>query len=104
MPATLRASTRKRPIRAYSCFPKDADFHVIVHAANGPRARRLCVEQCSIDSDAGEPPLEINDWIARRFRAADGLSTSETIWIDPGDAPAEHASLVNTFWLPPFNP
>lgn len=92
MVTSAPAVKRTRTSKAWSCFTqKDGSFHVIAFAPSGPKARCLCAE-----SDQEFPKIE--DWIARRFREADGLSSPGSIWLDPTDAPEQHRGLASTFW------
>lgn len=70
-------------IRAYSCRPVGADWHVVVFAANARRARVLAWRKSPSDPDGD---LFI-DWRARRLPEADGLYASEAVWTQAEDAP-----------------
>lgn len=92
MATSVRAIKKRQSAKGWSCFPgKDDSFHVIVFAPSGPRARFLCSQ-----SDQEFP--SVNDWTAKRFREADGLSQSGCIWWDSADAPEQHMELASTFW------
>ena len=67
-------------IRAYSCRPAGAEWHLVVFAANGKRARLL-----GFYSDPGVS--EFTEWRARRLPEADGLFASEAVWAHAADAP-----------------
>ena len=67
-------------IRAYSCRPAGAEWHLVVFAATSRRARLL-----GFRADPGVS--EFIEWRARRFPEADGLYASEAVWTDASDAP-----------------
>lgn len=69
-----------RSIRAYSCRPAGADWHLVVFALTGKRARLL-----GFQADPGVS--EFTEWRARRFPEADGLYASEAVWASAEDAP-----------------
>lgn len=67
-------------VRAYSCRPAGADWHLVVFAANARRARLL-----GFRADPGVS--EFTEWRARRLPEADGLFASEAAWAHADDAP-----------------
>lgn len=67
-------------IRAYSCRPAGAEWHLVVFAATGRRARLL-----GFRADPGVS--EFIEWRARRLPEADGLYASEDVWATADDAP-----------------
>jgi len=67
-------------IRAYSCRPAGAEWHLVVFAATGRRARLL-----GFRADPGVS--EFIEWRARRLSEADGLYASEDVWVTADDAP-----------------
>jgi hypothetical protein len=67
-------------VRAYSCRPVGAEWHVVVFAATSRRARLL-----GFRSDPGVS--EFIEWRARRLPDADGLFASEAAWTHADDAP-----------------
>ena len=69
-----------RSIRAYSCRPVGAEWHLVVFATTARRARLL-----GFQSDPGAS--EFIEWRARRLPNADGLYASEAAWVDADDAP-----------------
>jgi len=69
-------------IRAYSCHPVGAEWHVVVFAPTAKRARLLGYRK----GPSGEDDNYI-DWRARRLPEADGLQASEAVWICADDAP-----------------
>lgn len=81
-------------VRAYSCSPGGDEYHLVVFADTGRRARYL-----AFLSDPGES--EFIDWRCRRFPCADGLYASEVAWVDASDAPAWHQSEAKSFWCEP---
>jgi len=89
-PGRSRLSIAQRRLRAYSCSPRDLDFHVIAYAPNAPKARLLCAQ--------GNSEWSIEQWTAKRMREADGLSASEAIWEGPDDMPDQHKNLACMFW------
>ena len=69
-------------IRAYSCRPAGAEWHLVVFAATARRARLLGFRA----GPSGEDDNFI-DWRARRLPEADGLYASEAVWTHADDAP-----------------
>ena len=69
-------------IRAYSCSPFGAEWHLVVFAATARRA-------CLLAFRAGPSGEDDNyiDWRARRLPEADGLYASEAVWTHADDAP-----------------
>lgn len=67
-------------IRAYSCRPSGAEWHLVVFALTGQRARLLGFRA---DPEASE----FIEWRARRLPEADGLYASEDVWASADDAP-----------------
>lgn len=80
-------------IRAYSCRPAGAEWHVVVFATNGRRARLL-----GFRADPGVS--EFIEWRARRLPKADGLHASETVWADASDAPESVRTEAAALWQP----
>ena len=78
-------------IRAYSCRPVGAEWHLVVFTATGRRARLL-----GFYSDPGVS--EFTDWRARRFPEADGHHAGEAVWVDPSDAPEEVRAAAAGLW------
>jgi hypothetical protein len=89
-PGRSRLSITQRRLRAYSCSPRNLDFHVIAYATNAPKARQMCTQ--------ANTEWSIDQWIATRMREADGLSASEVIWEGPEDMPAQHKELACMLW------
>ena len=86
--------------RAYACRPAGADWHLVAFAATGKRARFLAYRA----GPCGEDDRYL-DWRAHRLPEADGLHTSEAVWICADDAPevvrAEAAELWQELdWTP----
>ena len=78
-------------IRAYSCRPAGAEWHVIAFAATGQRARVLAF--------AADPGCsDFIEWRARRFPRADGMYASEAVWVHADDAPEWHRAEASGFW------
>jgi len=69
-------------VRAYSCRPAGAEWHLVVFAATAGRARLLGFRA----GPSGEDDSYI-DWRARRLPEADGLYASEAVWTHAADAP-----------------
>jgi hypothetical protein len=67
-------------VRAYSCRPAGAEWHLVVFAATGRRARLL-----GFRADPGVSVF--TEWRARRLPEADGLFASEAVWTDASEAP-----------------
>lgn len=68
-------------MRAYSCRPAGAEWHVVVFAENARRARLLAYRH--------DPGVSVFvEWRARRLHRADGMVASEAVWIGENDAPA----------------
>jgi len=78
-------------IRAYSCRPAGAEWHLVVFAATGKRARLL-----GFYSDPGAS--EFKEWRARRFPEADGLHASEAAWSHADDAPEGVRTKAAVLW------
>ena len=78
-------------IRAYSCSPAGAEWHLVVFAATGRRARLL-----GFYSDPGVS--EFTEWRARRFPEADGLYASEAVWAHHLDAPEGVRAAAAGLW------
>ena len=92
MATSARVIKKRQPAKAWSCFPKkDDSSHVIVFSPSRPKARFLCAQ-------ADQEFPSVNDWTAKRFREADGLSEPGCIWLDLTDAPEQHMELASTFW------
>lgn len=72
--------TTHRGIRAYSCRPAGAEWHLVVFAATCRRARLL-----GFRADPGAS--DFIEWRARRLPKADGLYASEAAWADASEAP-----------------
>lgn len=87
--------TQHRDVRAYSCRPAGAEWHLVVFAATARRARLL-----GFRADPGVS--EFIEWRARRLPEADGLYASEAAWADASDAPpwvrAEATGLWQENW------
>lgn len=78
-------------IRAYSCRPAGAEWHLVVFAATGRRARLL-----GFRADPGVP--EFIEWRARRLSEADGLYASEDVWVTADDAPPRVRVQAEGLW------
>lgn len=80
-------------IRAYSCSPFGAEWHLVVFAATASRARLLGFR-------AGPSGGDDNfiDWRARRLPEADGLCASEAVWTHADDAPEEVQAKAAGLW------
>lgn len=78
-------------IRAYSCRPAGAEWHVIVFASCARRARTLGHQY-----DPGVSTFV--EWRARRLPQADGLFSSEAVWIDANDAPTSIRIEASALW------
>ena len=68
--------------RAYACRPAGAEWHVVVFAATGNRARVLAYRA----GPCGEDDNYL-DWRVHRLPEADGLHASEAVWTHAADAP-----------------
>lgn len=80
-------------IRAYSCSPFGAEWHLVVFAATAGRARLLAFRA----GPSGEDDNFI-DWRARRLPEADGLYASEAAWIHAADAPECVRADASSLW------
>jgi|688.fasta_scaffold303922_2 hypothetical protein len=80
-------------IRAYSCRPFGAEWHLVVFAATANRARLLAFRA----GPSGEDDNYI-DWRARRLPEADGLYASEAAWVHADDAPESVRKRVAGLW------
>jgi hypothetical protein len=80
-----------REIRAYSCRPAGAEWHLVVFAATAQRARLLGFRA---DPDVSE----FIEWRARRLPGADGLYASEAVWATADDAPTWHRIEAAGLW------
>jgi hypothetical protein len=79
-------------IRAYSCRPFGAEWHLVVFADTGQRARLL-----GFYSDP-ESDSDFIQWRARRLPEADGLCANEAVWTHAGDAPEEAQAKAALLW------
>ena len=82
-----------REIRAYSCHPAGAEWHLVVFAATARRARWLGFRA----GPSGEDDNYI-EWRARRLPEADGLYASEAAWATADDAPTWHRIEAAGLW------
>ena len=80
-------------IRAYSCHPAGAEWHMVVFAATAKRARLLGFRA----GPSGEDGNYI-DWRARRLPEGDGLYASEAAWICADDAPEPVRAAAAGLW------
>ncbi len=80
-------------IRAYSCRPAGAEWHLVTFAATGRRARLLAYRA----GPSGEDDNYI-DWCSRRFPEADGLHASEAVWTHAEDAPEGVRAAAAGLW------
>ena len=80
-------------IRAYSCRPAGAEWHLVVFAATAGRARLLGFRA----GPSGEDDNYI-DWRARRLPEADGLLASEAAWTHADDAPDCLQAVAASLW------
>ena len=79
-------------VRAYSCRPTGAEWHLVVFAATGQRARLL-----GFYSDP-ESDSDFIQWSARRLPEADGLCVSEAVWTHAADAPEGVRTKAAVLW------
>lgn len=79
----------KRPIKAYSCQPRDEEYHIVVFTTNAPKARLL---------GSQADPAYNEDYIVSRLPRADGLSRKECVWIDEADAPTDVRERAAALW------
>ena len=79
-------------VRAYSCRPAGAEWHLVVFAATGKRARLL-----GFYSDP-EQDSDFIEWRARRLPEADGLYPSEAAWAHAADAPESVRAEAAGLW------
>lgn len=90
----------KRPIKAYSCRPREEEYHIVVFTTNAPRARLLGF-QADPAHDLGLfgfSGLTIEDYVVSRLPQADGLSVKECAWVHQDDAPADVRERATALW------
>ena len=80
-------------IRAYACRPDGAEWHLVVFAATGKRARFLAYRA----GPCGEDDSYL-DWRVHRLPEADELHTIEAVWIHADDAPEAVRAQAAELW------
>ena len=78
-------------VRAYSCRPSGAEWHLVVFASTARRARLL-----GFRADPGVS--DFTEWRARRLPEADGLCSSEAAWTDASEAPEWVRAEASGLW------
>lgn len=81
-------------VRAYSCRPVQAEWHVVAFAATARRARLLGFRV----GPSGEDHDSYIQWRARRLPEADGLCSSERAWTHALDAPESVRTEAAALW------
>jgi hypothetical protein len=80
-------------IYAYSCRPAGAEWHLVVFAATGNRARLLAYHAGPNGKDDS-----YLDWRVHRLPRADGLHAGEAAWTCAADAPEPVRAQAAELW------